>query len=300
MFIIFILFSFLIIAPSTGQNLVMNPDFEEYWPHKIYYSDIDTFAAKNWYSIYSSYYSTVDYFIKGNRIPSRNVPNNSLGYHPAHSGKAYAGFIPLCIGGGREKTYMEFITGTICEPLKKDKKYEVSFYIKQGGNKCGIYSTKLEVSFSSDSKFFKIKNKISLYDYEYSFYQNVFAEKKITADIIYDNIPLLYDTSSWIKLSNIYTARGGEKYITIGLFYQGKEISKRISKMSDEYQKKFFKPNKRKKILKNIDKQKIPFIKYNPNYEIKKWIVGRKVIDHQPDFGYYFIDDVSVELIKEK
>lgn len=302
--LIFFYFAF-ICNNITAQNIVINHGFEEYWKPQIYPIVTDTFYIKDWSNIYLSYPSHVDFYLKGNFqkyseekiFRMFNVPDNDFGYHPAHSGNAYAGIIPYSMKG-----YMEYLTGKLSIPLIKDKKYKISFYIKYAGNKCALYFTKLEMSFASDSSLFKTKQKLQYYFSEKeSTYQNIFTKQKVYMDVIFDNIPLLYDTSYWRKLTNIYIAKGGEKYFTIGLFYQGDEITSRMNKMAIEYESAD-KPKKRKQLFKNIDKFNIPFIKYNPNYNIENFIFKEgktKKLLPQCDFGYYFIDDVSVELAED-
>ena len=60
---------------------------------------------------------------------------------------------------------------------------------------------------------------------------------------------------------------------------------------------------KREHLLINIDKFNIPFIKYNPNYNIEDYITkeGGKIKSMEAinDFGCYFIDDVSIEMVED-
>jgi hypothetical protein len=289
------LFIIIVIIQSiaSAQNLVLNHSFEEYWPHKnyppIFYGD--TFYAKNWYNVYQGIPSKVNHFFEstpdGPIKNGNNVPFNDLGYHPAHSGKAYVGLGLIALDG-----QMCHLTGTLKDELNKDNTYEVSFYIKFAGEKCAVYYTKFEISFSGekDSTSFQMKKELSTY---YARYQNLFKDKT-KADIIFDNIPLLNDTSPWLKLSQKYIARGNEKYMTIGLFYQGEELSKYIDEMAENYTKIYLNNKKRQRFIKNIDKQKIPFIKYNPGFNFKKLIQEHPFI---VDGCYYLIDDVSVVIL---
>jgi len=300
------IFLFLIYNTLLAQNLVINPSFEEYWKPQTYPIIADTFYIKNWSNVYMSYPARLGFYLKGNFkkytdekiINLFNIPDNGYGYHPAHSGNAYAGIIPYSMEG-----YMEFLTGKLIYPLNNGKKYKVTFYIKYAGNKCALYFTKLEMAFSKDSALFQSGNIPEYYCPEKeSTYQNIFSKRKVYADITFDNIPLLHDTSDWIKLTGMYTARGGEKFFTIGLFYQGEKISDRMNKMIPKYVKVWDNQKQREHFLKNIDKFNIPFIKYNPNYKVENWIKTNgksKTVIMIVDCGCYFIDDVSVIEIQE-
>lgn len=290
----------------SGQNLVINPSFEEYWIPQTYPVIADTFYIKDWSNVYMSYPSRIAFYLKGNYNRYNNgkifnlfnIPDNSFGFHPAHSGNAYVGIIPYSMEG-----YTEFLTGKLISPLNKGKKYKVSFYIKYAGNKCALYFTKLEITFALNSDFSQTKSISPYYCPEKeSTYQNIFSKRKTYTDITFNDIPLLQDTSGWIKLTNMYVAQGGEKFFTIGLFYQGEEISNRMRKMALRYTKVWDNPKRREHLLKTIDKFNIPFIKYNPNYRIENWIKtdGKsKTILMMVDAGYYFLDDVSIEEMKE-
>src|SRR5436853_3031367 len=105
--------------------MVINPSFEEYGTMQTtpYYL-VDTFFARNWTNIYASYPSTPDLFVEGNVkkineekiLKMFDVPKNYLGFHPAHTGKAYAGLILLNMN-----EYMEHLTCTLTSPLEKSK-----------------------------------------------------------------------------------------------------------------------------------------------------------------------------------
>lgn len=293
-----ILIFFIIPCLANAQNLLVNPGFEDYWPHKYYppVSYGDTFYAKSWYNVYQGYPSKVNHYFENNIIEfpdgsiksNNNVPNNSLGYHPPHSGKAYAGLGLIALDG-----QMCHLTGTLKELLEMGEEYEVSFYIRFAGDKCAVSYTKFEILFSAieDISSFRIKKNVNEYD---SNYENLFKNRKIKGDIVYQNING-YDSANWIKLTEIYKARGDEKYLTIGLFYQGDEISKSIKKMSENYLKVLLYDKKRLRLIKNINKMKIPFIKYNSNFNFKEF---KEVHPSGVDGCYYLIDDVSVVLTK--
>ena len=293
--VLLILFSFSTNLGIT-QNLVENPGFEEYWKLPGANELVDTFFAKNWSHIYASMPSSVDYYLRNNviiypnhRSDSRyNVPDNHLGFHESNEGDAYVGLIPFSIHG-----QMEHISGKLIDTLIAGSEYEVSIFIKYSGASSMIFSSKLEIAFSSDSNFFRLKGHPKHFDYvntSVSCYKNIFNEKKITADVTFDNIPMISDSSTWTKLKGIYKARGGEKFLTIGLFYQGEKPSEKIDNLTNKVNR----PNVDwYKISMKVGNYKIPFLKSNPKYN--------PVYDsYAPGACYYFIDDVSVVLKSDK
>ena len=174
MFRIIILFLIITINIVKSQNLVMNPGFEEYWKPEFHpaLNYGDTFFAKNWSNVYAGYPSKANHYLEGNVISlpngkvikACNIPDNDNGFHPAHSGKAYAGLHLLSLDAK-----MDHLTGKLAGVLIKDNNYEVSFYIKYAGEKCGVYYTKMEVAFSAsgDSTFLKMKKYTNELDLRY-------------------------------------------------------------------------------------------------------------------------------------
>ncbi|MEM0448095.1 MAG: hypothetical protein QXT71_06055, partial [Thermoplasmata archaeon] len=309
---IYFSFALVIIYLKTfSQNLVLNSSFEEYW-RKPTIRDVgklpDTFWVKYWYNTYIKP-NFIEYFIRDNKVEIDgkiifkyyNAPENELGYHLPHTGDAYIGLSPYFFfssGGG----ILEHITGTLKSPLERGKTYEISFYIKYGGQRYLLYITKLEMVFEADSNIIIFPENYRYMDrykvQEKSVYDSIFSKDRRIADVVFENIPLLTDTSDWIKLTGKYTAKRNEMYFSIGLFYQGEKISKQLRKMNVAYYKVFWNKKKMIKFHKKINKYNIPFIKYNPNYVIDKFFTpeGRTTA---LDGAYYFIDDVSIIEVKE-
>jgi hypothetical protein len=276
--------SFVISAFTlNGQNLVKNSGFEDYWKmQKTLAYQSDTFFCKNWFLTGKT---TVDYYIKENKLKINdslildvlNVPNNFFGYHPSIEGSGYIGLIPLSTNGE-----MEHIVGVLEDELVKGKKYEVSFYIKHGGDSVQYSATKFETKFFNESDFFKDKtpfNTKHVIDMFSTSYKGIFQESKIVADIEYDLCQVNDANNSWIKIIGTYLAKGGEKYIGLGLFYQGEKLEILI----DKYKKK----QNEKQFLKSQS-----IIKRNITYTEPK-LPGNKEV------SYYFIDDVQVKTLKK-
>jgi hypothetical protein len=271
-----LLFFVLVANFSSAQNLVLNPSFEQYdhlppdrWVNPI----IGEFYCNHWTT---PKWSSPDYYNANSPYPDYSVPNNLFGYYPAKSGKAYVGFVPFYYTG-----VMEYISGELSEPLIYGKKYKVSYYVCYAGNSSYFYFSKFGLYFST--------KKNPLDDNFIGQYPILYQKNKITANIENKNGFIKSDTN-WTEISGIYEAKGGEKYFTIGMFYQDKiDLEKEINIFINAYQ-----DNDHNSFSK---KEKKYFSKYrdilitNPNF-----IDNPKYGDEHP--AYYFIDDVSVELIK--
>lgn len=255
----------MIVCCNTikAQNLVLNPSFEEYFSLPKSYTKIDTFFCKYWYLPSDC---SPDYFNKDSKVLKYSVPNNFLGFHPAKDGISYIGLIPLVWDG-----YMEHITGTLSQPLIKGEEYKVSLFIRHGGSKCYFYVSDLGILFSNSKTPFLTKSP--------PFYEDL-LQPNITASFKFSN-SFLMDTS-WTQVKGVYKAQGGEKYLTIGIFYEEKwKLESRVSKILliiDNIHKaeQFYKKNQ-------------DVLMINPNFKEDSTIKNQFI-------PYYFIDDVSVEL----
>ncbi len=119
----------------------------------------------------------------------------------------------------------------------------------------------------------------------------------------------LNNNGEWHKMTGYYTAKGGEKYITLGFFYQNEKLSKIIREyithnfelgQNEHLKERFYK--KHRKYL--------TFIHRNPVYLPK---VKDKMLEvtfetktkssvhvYNEHISYYFIDNVSVKEVKIK
>jgi outer membrane protein OmpA-like peptidoglycan-associated protein len=176
-------------------------------------------SIENWQT---SNHGTTDVFstCANNHV---GVPKNYNGYQKAKDGYNYVG----CYFYTKDnKNYREYIQGELKTKLKKGKKYEVSFYISLAD--ISDYAIKnIDFYFSNrnviagTSKTISI-NKMSRYrDFILHFY-------KIENDKYYR------DKTNWINIKKTITAKGYEKYITIGNFEKDKNIKKVKVKRKDQ------------------------------------------------------------------
>lgn len=267
--VLFILFFFIKVVNS--QELLHNPSFEDIDSNS---NGIFNFIAKNWRV---PNMSSVDYYTVQNNAgnPNYGVPNNYLGYHPVMDGKAYIG---LCMFFWAACDF-ELITGKLKEKLKKDSLYIVSFNIKFPGDSVWLISKVIQVFLTRDIESLSI----------YSVYSGNFKEfaqrNSMTFEI--DNANVAKD---WCKYSNIYKARGGEKYITLGILPQG-NIS---INDCDKFRKIWFTAND-VEITKFINKFTSYSFDVNKDFKIKDSKKRQYSV-----YSYYFFDDISVRAFKDE
>jgi gliding motility-associated-like protein len=131
------------------------------------------------------------------------VPQNTWGYQWPNTGIGYAGFgvwcDPLVYPDARE-----YIQVRLTDTLKENKKYNVSFYVNLSDS--SWYATDNIGVYFSDTAIHKDISDHSPFN---SFIPQI---ENQSGNIITDKI-------NWTLISAIYEANGGEKYITIGNFY---------------------------------------------------------------------------------
>ena len=192
---LFTLLIFLFCSYSYGQNLVVNPSFEDHDTCPDYLSQLS--RATNWYSIRM----TPDYYNVCAPNLSSKVPSNWFGNAKPASGNAYAG-----IGSswaGNSYVFPECVGSKLITPLEKGKKYFVSFkvFLSQKGNPyqwCGV--NKLGALFSTVS----------------------YSEKKpapiCNCSQVFTN-EIITDTSNWTRIKGFFVADSNYTYVGIGRFF---------------------------------------------------------------------------------
>lgn len=250
-----------------GQNLVKNPSFEDFniCPQQ---NDYKEFPATDWEK---PHIGTSDYYHSCSNNIVHSVPINNMGYYPAHSGQAYSGIIPIAPDG-----YMEHLQGQLKDTLRKGAVYNVSFWVRVADSASYYFTWKIGASLS--------KHPILTNEQHFNAnrYQDLMAPAFIP-HIERGKGEFITDTN-WVKVEGEYVAKGGEKYITIGCFY---DDCPELLEQLDKYYKKRKKSGK---------ESKIPFF-------LKYWLRKNQYVDPEKnrrveELPYYFVDDVSVELKK--
>ena len=258
--------------------MVLNPGFEEYYPN-FFESDreigsfkIDTLPAKHWYDLN---FGTPDYIHKSDVLSNyydfkvlRHI------YPELHAtpieGEASIAFVGLSLTGAVEQ-----ITGVLKSPLLSDSLYVVGFKIKLINisyiclNSIGIlFSIQLPLDLGFGS--------YGLCDYE------DICSLQIRASIEFD-ISSTCESDEWLEVNTIYKAKGDEKYLTLGYFYQENHDLLSVLKKFE------ISSSKNKRYIKRIRDKYInnPLFMTNSNYHTIEYPFS--------EFAYIMIDDVKVE-----
>lgn len=206
----------LVYYPCTGQNLVPNPSFELYnnCPNSIsgleYSPAYVTFpTVQSW--VNPMYAGSADYF---NSCASQNslvsVPGNAFGYQAAKTGNGYLGMIVWegsAQSGPMQNVFGEYVQCKLLQPLVAGVSYCVTYYVNNGitsatYNYVGI--DKMGVNFSSSKSS-----------------QPTGYTMSLPNSVINKPGKFLVDTAGWTRVSSVYTATGGEEWMTMGWFDNG-------------------------------------------------------------------------------
>ena len=214
--IIMILF-LLTGQPCPAQNLVSNPSFESFsnCPLSLvsmpFSSNFSQFPTVNGWSTPVKA-TTPDYL--NDCAPASSglqVPLSTFGYQPARTGAAYTGIIPFqgqFVNGNLTYDYREYLQTLLNQQMAAGKQYCVSFYVSPTISPNFTFNyvalDELGINFSVDRPVDTINRTISL----------PYHIKNQTGNF-------LSDTSSWYRISGVYQAGGGEKWLTLGCFNSG-------------------------------------------------------------------------------
>ncbi|HYG40080.1 MAG TPA: gliding motility-associated C-terminal domain-containing protein [Cytophagales bacterium] len=193
-----------------AQNLVPNPGFEDKYTCPYSSSTWDAFGkmVKHWYS---PNVNTPDYFHSCSNLDELSVPKNirfwpCTNYLPAKEGEAYAGIIVLPKFKKTDKNHREYLQVRLVSPLKKDKKYSVSFYVAL--DQCSGHSfSQIGAYFSSN----KDTNYIPFPDANCCDFKPAF-KPQVYSDNVIDN------KNEWREIKGTFIATGGEEWMSIGVF----------------------------------------------------------------------------------
>jgi hypothetical protein len=191
LFTTFFLISFGI---CSGQNLIPNGDFEQFYHCPNFVDQID--SAKYWWQATNG---TADYYNQcDNGIA--NVPFSKGGYQLAHSGVAYAGIITWYNKANPwQNCYRDYIEVELNSPLVANECYHFRMFINLF-NYCKYTTDDLGILFSDTLIHYSITYNLPLSPQ----IQNIAGN--------------ITDTLNWTLVSGDYIAHGGEKYLTIGNF----------------------------------------------------------------------------------
>lgn len=175
-----------------------NPSFEII--DSCPYNQDQLFFAENWFKPTPN---SSDLYNSCATVISSTVPANWVGWQQPRSGVGYAGIAAYGYyppGGNVDSR--EYLSTSLSGSLIAGKKYCVEFHATR-----------------SNGSFWAV-NRIGLYISEQPL-PNDGQIDTLTAQpqIYFDTNTLFLDTLNWVKISGIYTATGGERFITIGNFF---------------------------------------------------------------------------------
>lgn len=186
--IIFCIFSIKLFS----QNLIPNYSFENTTCCPTNGNEIYIGCLPPWFSPTQG---TPDYYNQCNSF-AFSVPLNSVGYQVAKTGVAYAGI--QAFGGLNGREYIE---ARLSDSLVAGKKYVVTFY----------------VSLADSSK--NAVDGFGAYLSIDSIKANINTNLQYTPQVKNPPGNFLADKFNWMKIYDTIMAVGGEKYITVGNFY---------------------------------------------------------------------------------
>jgi len=182
------------LTPTPGQNLVPNPDFDQFQVCPPYPGQVH--LAFPWDSPNNK---TTDFYHRcAAESTSAGVPANFLGVQQPVRGDGYLGirsWVPVISGN---PPYREYASVRLLEPLKAGRPYRVSYYISMAERS----------SHQSDGLGLWLSDQPLLADSVYI----------LEPDLRHPAGQLIKSTDLWQPVRRVYTARGGETYLTIGNF----------------------------------------------------------------------------------
>jgi len=132
------------------------------------------------------------------------VPQNMFGYQWPRTGIGYAGFGVYIANNPPWYNHREYPQVELSDSLKVGKKYSISFYVNLCDSSC--YAADNIGVYLSDTAIYKPIGDHSPFS-------------SFTPQITNPQGNFITDKENWVEISGIYTAHGGEKFITIGNFY---------------------------------------------------------------------------------
>jgi hypothetical protein len=187
-----------------GDNKVNNPGFENYRKCPKSWIDKPTKTLIPYWDVPTK--GTPDYFNSCSRHKA-GVPENFAGKIHAKIGNSYAGIIlrqnftmDNRVTGEKPKIYREYIQTELKTELEEGKSYRVKFWICNSSN--SRYAVDAVGAVLSSKK---IGNKTNELLYAVPTIENDFGK-------------FITNQNYWIAIEGIYTAKGGERYLTIGNF----------------------------------------------------------------------------------
>lgn len=194
---------------QNNENLVYNGSFEEHvgCPDRIDALGIMRGVDAWWQPTTGS----SDYFNTCGGKES-GVPRNKMGNQTAHTGDAYCGI--YC----SQVAYREYLQTELREPLKAGCRYRISFFVSLADKSPHAVAT-IGALFTPDmiaeatSDILKHREIV-----EIGGGQTASIATFLEPQVVNPLQNVLADTKGWTEITGVFTAKGGEHYLTIGNF----------------------------------------------------------------------------------
>jgi gliding motility-associated-like protein len=210
---------FLSSKNATAQyNYVPNPSFEEYDSIPYYLSDSTIydylFFPTHWFipveCKFAYYFNTklnyVDTIGGGDGISWYGVPQNPWGYTEPYDGIAQSGVVPFTVMTIEyAQGYRDYLEVRLLKPLTSGYKYCVNFFVTLEDS-AYIAIDQIGAYFSNDSLFY----------YDEQMFPHCYLLEN--PQIVNHAGNYLGERNKWYNISGVFTAQGGEQFMTIGNF----------------------------------------------------------------------------------
>jgi len=199
-------FALLLCSHSYAQNLAPNPSFEDYnnCPTGISGIGFSTYpTVKDWLSPVQN--TTPDYLHTcAHPLSGVHVPEVTFGHQWPRTGNGYSGII-LWEERTNGQKFAEYLQTKLIMPMVAGRKYCVTFYVNPAISSSLSFNymavDEIGANFSS-TQINTTSNSWLALPYHIQSPSGSFMS----------------DTAAWIRVTGIYTANGGEEWLTIGRF----------------------------------------------------------------------------------
>ena len=188
---IIVLFFIFKVLGLGAQNLVPNPSFETYTACPTAPSQLGNAVPWKGTNNQSDYYNACA------SMPY-NVPYEGVGFQYARTGNAFAGQWFL---NGYGVNYREYMQVQLTNTLVTGQCYLVKFYVNNQGAGLKLANNNFAAHVSMNG-----------------YATTGSPATSYTPQIFLTNNPIIKDSLNWREIGGIYTAIGGEEFITIGNF----------------------------------------------------------------------------------
>jgi gliding motility-associated-like protein len=224
------------ITKSFSQvNLVPNPSFEELNNNLntslgIWDDTTQFLYVRNWFGPKNGVGGYL--FNEYATVLEAKIPKNSFGFQYAHIAKGYAGLMPYSNSYSNSiipyfsTPYRIYLANKLEDKLVKNNIYKIQYYVSPASFIDSIDNT-------SSQSFSITRKNINIYISDTAliapridtFWNFALLIPNILPSIKLDTLEFMNDTTKWYKISGFYKSIGGEKYLTIGNFYNDNNTS---------------------------------------------------------------------------